>query len=143
MDWQNDIFGLVIATVLTAALLLPLSMVLFNATAAKERENVSEKKQRLLAGAVDDVKPDAVSKESNSAASEPTAPRASSLGQAQVVDETNATNNTNAATPDTKNSVNTNNWRCACDGGFLPPGMFGNMEAVLKMGAGQCYHKQL
>lgn len=34
------------------------------------------------------------------------------------------------------------NWRCACDGGFLPPGMFGNVEAVLRMGSGQCYHKQ-
>ena len=35
-----------------------------------------------------------------------------------------------------------NNWRCACEGGFLPPGMFGNMESFMKMGSGQCYHKQ-
>lgn len=40
-----------------------------------------------------------------------------------------------------KKQIN-NSWRCACEGGFLPPGMFGNMEAVLKMGSGQCYHKQ-
>lgn len=34
-----------------------------------------------------------------------------------------------------------NNWRCACEGGFLPSSMFGNMEAVVRMGGGQCYHK--
>lgn len=39
-------------------------------------------------------------------------------------------------------TTQTSQWRCACEGGFLPPGMFGNMEAVLKMGSGQCYHKQ-
>ena len=32
------------------------------------------------------------------------------------------------------------NWRCACEGGFLPPNIFGNMEAVVRMGGGQCYH---
>ena len=36
----------------------------------------------------------------------------------------------------------TTTWRCACEGGFFPPGMFGNTEAVLRMGSGQCYHKQ-
>jgi hypothetical protein len=36
-----------------------------------------------------------------------------------------------------------NNWRCACEGGFLPPGMFGGAEAVMRMGAGQCYHKKM
>jgi hypothetical protein len=36
-----------------------------------------------------------------------------------------------------------NNWRCACEGGFLPPGMFGGAEAVMRMGAGQCYHKNM
>jgi hypothetical protein len=36
-----------------------------------------------------------------------------------------------------------NNWRCACEGGFLPPGMFGGAEAVLRMGTGQCYHKKM
>ena len=34
-----------------------------------------------------------------------------------------------------------NTWRCACEGGFLPPG-FGGAEAIFRMGAGQCYHKQ-
>lgn len=42
----------------------------------------------------------------------------------------------------TTSSTKNNNWRCACEGGFLPPGMFGNAEAVLRMGSGQCYHKQ-
>ena len=39
-----------------------------------------------------------------------------------------------------------NNWRCACEGGFLPPGMLqslGGAEAVMRMSAGQCYHKQM
>jgi len=37
-----------------------------------------------------------------------------------------------------------NNWRCVCEVGFLPPGLlrsFGGAEAMFKMGAGQCYHK--
>jgi hypothetical protein len=38
-------------------------------------------------------------------------------------------------------NVSTNQWRCACAGGFLPPGMFGNVEAVFQMGTGQCFHK--
>jgi hypothetical protein len=40
---------------------------------------------------------------------------------------------------------NTSNWRCACEGGFLPPGLlktFGGAEAVIRMSTGQCYHKQ-
>lgn len=40
---------------------------------------------------------------------------------------------------------NNNNWRCACEGGFLPPGMlqkFSGMEAMFRMSSGQCYHKQ-
>lgn len=41
-------------------------------------------------------------------------------------------------------SAPTNEWRCACKGGFLPPGLlksFGGAEAVLRMSTGQCYHK--
>ncbi len=37
-----------------------------------------------------------------------------------------------------------NTWRCACESGFLPPGLlksFGGMEAMMRMGTGQCYHK--
>jgi hypothetical protein len=42
-------------------------------------------------------------------------------------------------------SNNVSNWRCACEGGFLPPGLlktFGGAEAVIRMSTGQCYHKQ-
>jgi hypothetical protein len=35
-----------------------------------------------------------------------------------------------------------NNWRCACENGFLPPGMLGGAEAVFRMGVGDCYHKR-
>ena len=35
-----------------------------------------------------------------------------------------------------------NNWRCACESGFLPPGIFGNLEGIVAMGSGQCYHKK-
>ena len=53
--------------------------------------------------------------------------------QAQVVDITNAV------------VAENNNWRCACEGGFLPPGLlksFGGAEAVMRLGTGQCYHQQ-
>lgn len=36
------------------------------------------------------------------------------------------------------------NWRCVCETGFLPPGLlksFGGMEAMVRMSTGQCYHK--
>ena len=44
----------------------------------------------------------------------------------------------------TNNNNNNNTWRCACENGFLPPGLlktFGGAEAVMRMGMGQCYHK--
>ena len=37
-----------------------------------------------------------------------------------------------------------NNWRCACEGSFLPPGLlktFSRAENIYKMGVGDCYHK--
>ena len=43
------------------------------------------------------------------------------------------------------NQSNNNNWRCACEGGFLPPGMLqslGGAEAAFRMSTGQCYHKK-
>lgn len=43
------------------------------------------------------------------------------------------------------NESSTNQWRCACEGGFLPPGMLqslGGAEAVFRMSTGQCYHKR-
>lgn len=50
-----------------------------------------------------------------------------------------------AETKNNDNNSNTtsNQWRCACETGFLPPGMLqslGGAEAVLRMSTGQCYH---
>ncbi|KAG7344922.1 hypothetical protein IV203_032453 [Nitzschia inconspicua] len=45
-----------------------------------------------------------------------------------------------------KNYDSDTGWRCACEGGFLPPGMlksFGGAEAIMRLGTGQCYHKQI
>ena len=45
---------------------------------------------------------------------------------------------------DLSTTTNNNTWRCACENGFLPPGLlktFGGAEAVMRMGMGQCYHK--
>ena len=58
-------------------------------------------------------------------------------GRAQLAVQDNAAN---VFSTREKQSGN-NNWRCACEGGFLPPNMFGNMESVVRMGGGQCYHK--
>mmetsp|Transcript_12994 Transcript_12994/g.32802 ORF Transcript_12994/g.32802 Transcript_12994/m.32802 type:complete len:154 (+) Transcript_12994:180-641(+) len=36
-------------------------------------------------------------------------------------------------------------WKCACELGFLPAGIFktfGNAEAMMRLGVGQCYHKK-
>ena len=36
-------------------------------------------------------------------------------------------------------------WKCACEFGFLPEGLlktFGNAEAIMRLGVGQCYHKK-
>lgn len=42
-------------------------------------------------------------------------------------------------------NATSSNWRCACEGGFLLPGMLqslGGAEAVVRMSTGQCYHKK-
>mmetsp|Transcript_32908 Transcript_32908/g.68727 ORF Transcript_32908/g.68727 Transcript_32908/m.68727 type:complete len:176 (+) Transcript_32908:62-589(+) len=36
-------------------------------------------------------------------------------------------------------------WKCSCELGFLPSGLlktFGNAEAIVRLGTGQCYHKK-
>lgn len=36
-------------------------------------------------------------------------------------------------------------WKCACEYGILPAGImktFGNAEAMMRLGVGQCYHKK-
>ena len=61
---------------------------------------------------------------------------------------TNGNNNKNEDdNDDDLFAMNDNNtgWRCACENGFLPPGMlksFGSAEAMMRLGTGQCYHKQ-
>lgn len=45
---------------------------------------------------------------------------------------------------DDKEGNDNNTYRCACETGFLPPGLlksFGGVEAMLRVGTGQCYHK--
>jgi biopolymer transport protein ExbD len=108
---------------------------------------------------------DKISKEKNQTDQREIDETDETLNKNQETDETrneasaNApeTSNTEEATNENSNSTdvtdvtdmfqqnNTNNWRCACEGGFLPPGMlksFGSAEAMIRLGTGQCYHKQ-
>lgn len=60
---------------------------------------------------------------------------------------TTGTKCTIVASDTTKAAVDTDSidkWKCSCFAGqqFLPKSIFGNMEAVLKMGTGECYHSQ-
>jgi heme/copper-type cytochrome/quinol oxidase subunit 2 len=50
---------------------------------------------------------------------------------------------TQTATTTTTETI-MSSWKCSCDtnGQFLPKSIFGNMDAIIKMGSGQCYHKQ-
>ena len=68
----------------------------------------------------------------------------------QLVNDNDKNNVTSASIPastitatggDDNNSMDI--WKCNCFSGqqFLPKSIFGNMEAVLKMGTGECYHK--
>ena len=46
---------------------------------------------------------------------------------------------------DTKETPDDTTWRCPCENGFLPPGIFksfGSAEAMFRMGTGQYYHKR-
>ena len=46
-----------------------------------------------------------------------------------------------AETDETDGQEDDTGWRCACEGGFLPPGLLksmGGAEAVFRMSAGQC-----
>lgn len=54
------------------------------------------------------------------------------------------TSATEPESPPEEDLLASSEWRCVCETGFLPPGMlqsFGGAEAVLRMSAGQCYHK--
>lgn len=57
-----------------------------------------------------------------------------------------STTNTSNTAPnsDLISDEDSENWRCVCETGFLPPGLlksFGGMEAMVRMSTGQCYHK--
>lgn len=68
-----------------------------------------------------------------------------------------AASTTNSRTTESSNSANDGGssnstaaeqrttWKCSCELGFFPAGMlktFGNAEAMMRLGVGQCYHKQ-
>lgn len=60
------------------------------------------------------------------------------------VDPTSIVDGTDADDPVTVANID-NNWRCACEGGFLPPGLlksFAGAEAAMRLGTGQCYHQK-
>ncbi|CAJ1946370.1 unnamed protein product [Cylindrotheca closterium] len=58
-------------------------------------------------------------------------------------------NDTVTTTEDNKEDIfeRSNQWRCVCEeGSFLPPALlktFGPAEAMVRLGTGQCYHKQM
>ena len=62
--------------------------------------------------------------------------------EAEAPNESSSDGESNSADEDVISS-NNNQWRCACEGGFLPAGMLqslGGAEAVFNMGIGACYH---
>jgi hypothetical protein len=118
--------GLVLAAILISILLLPIS-VLFLSPAPNKTKDETAVENPVLAS---EQNPSAIT----------------SFGSIPVVDDSGTSIAANDVTENDKSANRSNNdsissWRCACEGGFLPPGLFGNMESVLKMGSGQCYHK--
>jgi hypothetical protein len=136
MSFRDDAVGVVFASVLVAALFFPFAILFVRRESAKEwtvpRESFVDSSSNSVAdGLWKDEMGKMVGQESNVTSG-------TQLAQPQLEAQ-----NGEANARETGTTRTANNWRCACDGGFLPPGMFGNMEAVLKMGSGQCYHKQL
>jgi hypothetical protein len=77
--------------------------------------------------------------------SSPEAKLSSTRNPTKVSSNSETTSNDYNMSSSSNPNNNDNNWRCACEGGFLPPGLlqtFGGAEAVLRMSSGQCYHKQ-
>jgi hypothetical protein len=135
MSFRDDAVGGVFASVLVAALLFPVAILLIRrAEWTITRESFVDSSHIANTDALrENEKGQMVGQEINVTSG-------TKLTQPQPRQETQ---NGDANARETETTRTANNWRCACDGGFLPPGMFGNMEAVLKMGSGQCYHKQL
>lgn len=63
---------------------------------------------------------------------------------ADDLSETNLDTKSEVAIPVDSNNAG-NKWRCVCESGFVLPGLlqnFSGAESVLRMSAGQCYHKK-
>mmetsp|Transcript_13899 Transcript_13899/g.32376 ORF Transcript_13899/g.32376 Transcript_13899/m.32376 type:complete len:168 (+) Transcript_13899:109-612(+) len=60
--------------------------------------------------------------------------------------QTKRNENANRNSPVNEQTVGSRRiWKCACEFGFLPAGIlktFGNAEAMMRLGVGQCYHKK-
>lgn len=74
------------------------------------------------------------------------------LGVTTTVNRSIDTTTTSATTKEITNDITSNdnnnniNWRCVCETGFLPAGLlktFGGAESMVRLGTGQCYHKQV
>lgn len=87
-----------------------------------------------------------VSRQNPSSSSDPVPVTQSSPKESSSGDRNPDQTSKSAGTAKAPDDENNNKWRCACEGGFLPPGLlktFGGAEAVMRLGSGQCYHKQM
>jgi hypothetical protein len=112
--------GSIIAFGAVCILLIPVVLLLIDLTATSAA--VNHKEMSIENDFIDDKKEETAEKE-------------------ESVEPSEETNDSAVNPVDTQ----TNGWRCACEGGFLPPGLlqnFSGAEAVLRMSAGRCYHKK-
>ena len=110
-------------------------------------------KEVVVAQPEDDITP-SVSIQSSKSTRTTTIPETQDASQRiaalqQELLQTKNSPNFNVFIPNSSNSSSEDNrptqWRCVCETGFLPRGMLqslGGAEAVLRMGAGQCFHKK-
>ncbi|GAX20098.1 hypothetical protein FisN_18Lu038 [Fistulifera solaris] len=113
-------FGSVIAFGAVCIVVIPVLLLLVDLTATSVELN--QKEMAIDSNTIEDKKKDTTEKE-------------------EPVETIEETTDSAVHTIDTPN----NGWRCACEGGFLPPGLLQNLsgaEAVLRMSAGRCYHKK-
>lgn len=145
---ETSFGGLVVLVFLIAALALPLVSFFFG-DSTKETNSfevikssvVNEKGRKSHNSTISSEEPDVSSTNHDPAAEESSSSKATDATQKQS-ESTAQEEASNSKEP----VIDNNQWRCACEGGFLPPGMLqslGGAEAVLRMSAGQCYHKKL
>lgn len=120
MNTALDLGGLALAAILLSILLLPISL-LFLSPVVRNDAVTMEGPENVTKG------PKSTTNQTNVAS------------RSALEDDDSKTSTTTAT--ENSDDDSSRHWRCACEGGFLPPGLLGNMESVLKMGAGQCYHK--